>query len=138
MVAVGAWLVSEGRLDAGLLPLATLLAMASFLPISEISHTARQLADTLGATRRVFAVHSEVVEVQDGPGVAPSGHHRTGSIPALAMTMPILWATTNTPLRRRTISVDSDRISSTSRGSLSVIAAISSARGDGITFSSTA
>jgi len=85
MVAVGAWLVSEGRLDAGLLPLATLLAMASFLPISEISHTARQLADTLGATRRVFAVHSEVVEVQDGPGVAPSGHHRTGSIPALAM-----------------------------------------------------
>ncbi|MFP6593776.1 MAG: ABC transporter ATP-binding protein [Dehalococcoidia bacterium] len=69
MVGVGAWLVSEGRLDSGLLPLATLLAMASFLPISEISHTARQLADTLGATRRVFAVHSERVKVQDGPGV---------------------------------------------------------------------
>jgi ATP-binding cassette subfamily C protein CydCD len=69
MVGVGAWLVSEGRLDSGLLPLATLLAMASFLPISEISHTARQLADTLGATRRVFAVHSERVLVEDGPGV---------------------------------------------------------------------
>lgn len=69
MVGVGAWLVSEGRLDSGLLPLATLLAMASFLPIAEISHTARQLADTLGATRRVFAVHSERVQVEDGPGV---------------------------------------------------------------------
>jgi len=73
MVGVGAWLVSEGRLDSGLLPLATLLAMASFLPISEISHTARQLADTLGATRRVFAVHSERVQVEDGPGVASVG-----------------------------------------------------------------
>ena len=73
MVGVGAWLVSEGRLDSGLLPLATLLAMASFLPISEISHTARQLADTLGATRRVFAVHSERVKVQDGLGVGVGG-----------------------------------------------------------------
>jgi len=73
MVGVGAWLVSEGRLDSGLLPLATLLAMASFLPISEISHTARQLADTLGATRRVFAVHSEKVLVEDGPGVEAKG-----------------------------------------------------------------
>jgi ATP-binding cassette subfamily B protein len=85
IVAVGAWLVSEERLDAGLLPLATLLAMASFLPISEISHTARQLADTLGATRRVFAVHSEVVVVQDGPGVAVSVQGSTGSVPALSM-----------------------------------------------------
>jgi ATP-binding cassette subfamily C protein CydCD len=73
MVGVGAWLVSEGRLDSGLLPLATLLAMASFLPIAEISHTARQLADTLGATRRVFAVHSERVQVEDGAGVAAGG-----------------------------------------------------------------
>ena len=72
MVGIGAWLVAEGRRASGLRPLATLLAMASFLPISEISHTARQLADTLGATRRVFAVHSEVVEVEDGPGVVGS------------------------------------------------------------------
>ncbi|MDP6822347.1 MAG: ABC transporter ATP-binding protein, partial [Dehalococcoidia bacterium] len=91
MVGIGAWLVAEGRLDSGLLPLATLLAMASFLPISEISHTARQLADTLGATRRVFAVHSEVVEVEDGPGVVAGSvlqepHDRDESAtPALAM-----------------------------------------------------
>ena len=92
MVGVGAWLVSEGRLDSGLLPLATLLAMASFLPISEISHTARQLADTLGATRRVFAVHSERVQVEDGAGVAARGvlrepQHSRGSNRGLALEM---------------------------------------------------
>lgn len=87
MVAVGAWLVSEGSLDSGLLPLATLLAMASFLPISEISHTARQLADTLGATRRVFAVHTEKVAVEDGPGVVSRGVQGSADavVPALAM-----------------------------------------------------
>ena len=41
--------------------------------IRDRSHTARQLADTLGATRRVFAVHSERVKVQDGPGVGVGG-----------------------------------------------------------------
>ena len=85
MVAVGAWLVSEGRLDSGHLPLATLLAMASFLPISEISHTARQLADTLGATRRVFAVHSEKVAVEDGAGVESVLQETQSSTPALSM-----------------------------------------------------
>jgi ABC-type multidrug transport system fused ATPase/permease subunit len=92
MVGVGAWLVSEERLDSGLLPLATLLAMASFLPISEISHTARQLADTLGATRRVFAVHSERVQVEDGAGVAAGAvlrepQHSGGSNGGLALEM---------------------------------------------------
>ena len=37
--------------------------------MSEISHIGRQLADTLGATRRLHAVHSEVEEVTDGPGI---------------------------------------------------------------------
>ncbi len=89
MVGVGSWLVSDGQLDSGTLPLATLLAMASFLPISEISHTSRQLADTLGATRRVFAVHSETVEVEDGAGVGVIPREPQGSggpaAPALAM-----------------------------------------------------
>jgi ATP-binding cassette subfamily C protein CydCD len=44
--------------------------MAAFLPISEIANIGRQLADTLGGTRRLHAVHSEPVAVQDGPGVA--------------------------------------------------------------------
>jgi ABC-type multidrug transport system fused ATPase/permease subunit len=44
--------------------------MAAFLPISEISNVGRQLADTLGSTRRLYAVNNEVVPVTDGPGVA--------------------------------------------------------------------
>jgi ATP-binding cassette subfamily C protein CydCD len=52
-----------------MLPLLTLLAMAAFLPVSEIAHIGRQLADTLGATRRLYAVHNEEVAVTDGIGV---------------------------------------------------------------------
>ena len=48
----------------------TLLSMAAFLPISEISNVGRQLADTLGSTRRLYAVDNEPVPVKDGPGVA--------------------------------------------------------------------
>jgi ATP-binding cassette subfamily C protein CydCD len=72
VVAVGAHLVGTGGLPAGYLPLLTLLAMAAFLPISEIANIGRQLADTLGATRRLHAVHEEEVPVQDGPGVVPA------------------------------------------------------------------
>jgi len=44
-------LTANGTLDAGLLPLLTILAMSAFLPVSEIAQIGRQLADTLGATR---------------------------------------------------------------------------------------
>jgi ATP-binding cassette subfamily C protein CydCD len=71
VVVAGAGLVAEGRLQSAHLPLLTLLAMAAFLPVSEIAHIGRQLADTLGATRRLQAVHAEEVPVRDGPGVAP-------------------------------------------------------------------
>ena len=71
VVAVGAHQVSVGGLAAGYLPLLTLLAMAAFLPISEIANIGRQLADTLGATRRLYAVHEEEVPIQDGPGIVP-------------------------------------------------------------------
>ena len=69
VVVAGAWLVSAGRLDPALLPLLALLAMAAFLPVSEIAYVGRQLSDTLGATRRLYAVHREPVTVRDGPGV---------------------------------------------------------------------
>ena len=69
VVVTGAWLVSEGRLDPALLPLLALLAMAAFLPVSEIAYIGRQLSDTLGATRRLYAVHREPIVVKDGPGV---------------------------------------------------------------------
>ena len=70
VVVAGAMLVDAGHLDSAMLPLLTLLAMAAFLPISEISNVSRQLADTLGSTRRLYAVNNEPVPVTDGPGVA--------------------------------------------------------------------
>jgi ABC-type multidrug transport system fused ATPase/permease subunit len=71
VVLAGAALTARGAVDAGVLPLLTLLAMAAFLPVSEIAQIGRQLADTLGATRRVYALANEPVPVTDGPGVAP-------------------------------------------------------------------
>jgi ATP-binding cassette subfamily C protein CydCD len=69
VVVAGARLVDVGRLESGILPLLTLLSMAAFLPISEISNVGRQLADTLGSTRRLHAVGNESVPVTDGKGV---------------------------------------------------------------------
>ena len=78
VVATGTHLVGTGALDPAILPMLTLLAMAAFLPVSEIAHIGRQLADTLGATRRLYAVHNEDEAVTDGPGVgAPS---RSGGV----------------------------------------------------------
>jgi ATP-binding cassette subfamily C protein CydCD len=66
-------LAAGGRLEGGVLPLLTLLAMSAFVPVWEIAQVGRQLADTLGATRRVYAVHAEPVPVMDGPGVKAHG-----------------------------------------------------------------
>jgi len=73
VVLAGAALVQSGRLDSGILPLLTLLAMSAFVPVWEIAQVGRQLADTLGSTRRVYAVHAEPVTVSDGPGVRQDG-----------------------------------------------------------------
>ena len=64
VVVTGASLVSAGDLNPTTLPLLTLLALACFLPVSEIVHVGRQLADTLGAARRLHQVHNEPVEVR--------------------------------------------------------------------------
>ncbi|MEO1191447.1 MAG: thiol reductant ABC exporter subunit CydC [Pseudomonadota bacterium] len=69
VVTVGGLRTVEGALDPGLLPLLTLLALAAFLPVSEIAQIGRQLADTLGATRRLQAIEREEPVVKDGPGV---------------------------------------------------------------------
>ena len=71
VMAGTAW-IAAGWLEAAMLPLLAILAMATFLPVSEIAHIGRQLADTLGATRRLHAVHSAPVKVADGPGVRPA------------------------------------------------------------------
>jgi ATP-binding cassette subfamily C protein CydCD len=73
VVAVGAILTNQGQIEAGYLPLLTLLSLSAFLPVSEIAQIGRQLADTLGSTRRVYAIRAEKVAVADGLGV-PAGH----------------------------------------------------------------
>ena len=69
IIAVGAVLAAAGGLDAATLPLLALLSLSAFVPLWEVSQVGRQLADTLGSTRRVHAIHSEPVPVQDGAGV---------------------------------------------------------------------
>ena len=81
---VGAALVGRGMLDPALLPLLSLLAMAAFLPVSEIAQVGRQLADTFGATRRLYAVETETPAVTDGPGVSPVA--LSPAVPALEMS----------------------------------------------------
>ena len=76
VVVTGAALAARGAADPAVLPLLTLLAMAAFLPVSEIAQIGRQLADTLGATRRVYALANEPVPVTDGPGVPPDAPGR--------------------------------------------------------------
>jgi ATP-binding cassette subfamily C protein CydCD len=80
VIWTGAVLVARGRLDAGLLPLMTLLAMSAFVPIWEIAQVGRQLADSLGAARRLHAVHAEPVPVTDGPGAAPRDDPATPAV----------------------------------------------------------
>src|SRR5436305_1845462 len=67
VAVTGAFLVGQGEMQATTLPLLILLALASFLPISEIAQVSRQLADTIASTRRVYAVHHEEPAVIDGP-----------------------------------------------------------------------
>ncbi len=91
VVTVGGLRVVEMAIDVGLLPLLTLLALAAFLPVSKIAHIGRQLADTLGATRRIYAVQNEKPTVEDGPGVAESAASRKGaslSLEAVDFTYP--------------------------------------------------
>ena len=70
VLTCGSWLVVNGHMAQTQLPLATLIALSSFAPVTELAVTLRQLMETLAACRRVFAVHDEPVPVRDGPGVA--------------------------------------------------------------------
>ena len=67
VAATGAWLVANGGLSAGMLPLVVLISVAAFLPVSEIAQVGRQLADTIASTRRLHVVHAEPVAIVDGP-----------------------------------------------------------------------
>jgi len=72
VAVVGARLAAEHQLATTTLPLLILLALASFLPISEIANVSRQLADTIASTRRYYAVQREKPAVTDGPLYPPA------------------------------------------------------------------
>ena len=73
VLVTGVWLVSQGEIARPLLPLATVLAMAAFAPVSEITRTFKELVETLASARRIFAIKDEPIPVSDGPGVPPLG-----------------------------------------------------------------
>ena len=88
VVAAGAWLAARGSIDPSVLPLLALLAMAAFLPVSEIAHVGRQLADTMGSTRRVYALNNEPVPVTDGKGVPATPGAASLSLEKVCFTYP--------------------------------------------------
>ena len=71
VLATGVWLVSQGEMARALLPMATVLAMAAFGPVSEITRTFKELMETLASARRIFAIKDEPIPVSDGPGITP-------------------------------------------------------------------
>ncbi len=73
VLGTGAYLASEGSMPFDLLPLVAIIAYTTFLPISEVAQVGRQLADTLGSSRRIFSIHDEPVPVTDGPGATARG-----------------------------------------------------------------
>ena len=88
VLATGAWLAVNGHMERTQLPLATLIALSSFMPVTELARTMRQLMETLAACRRVFAVHDEPVIVTDGPGVR-AGDDGAARAPAIAFEQTV-------------------------------------------------
>ena len=79
IAAVGAHLVATGWIAPTVLPLLILIAVAAFLPVSEIAQVGRQLADTIASTRRLHVVHAEPVCIVDGP-LQPLAHRGGSSL----------------------------------------------------------
>ena len=63
---------------APLLPLATLLAVSSFLPVVTHRHGRQGADQTVGAARRFFAIEDEPVPVRDGPGARRRSRQHVG------------------------------------------------------------
>ena len=68
VLAVGVWLVLDGQLERTHLPLVSVLALASFSPVTELARTMKQMMETLASSRRILAIHDEA-----SPGYGWSG-----------------------------------------------------------------
>ena len=82
VLATGVWLVGLAEMDRALLPLATVLALLAFGPVTDVARTVKELMETLESGRRVFEVKDEPVPVRDGPGV-PALAANGGAPPAM-------------------------------------------------------
>src|SRR5262249_22521538 len=83
VMTLGAVLVAQGQLTARTVPVLTLLAMASFVPVSEIARIGKELSEALASARRLFAVEDEPVPVVDGPGVPIALARQGASAPVI-------------------------------------------------------
>ena len=83
VLAMGVWLVLEGQIARAQLPLVSVLALASFSPVTELARTMKQMMETLASSRRILAIHDEAVPVQDGPGVTGGKNERTSATPSI-------------------------------------------------------
>ncbi len=83
VLGMGVWLVLEGQIERTYLPLVSVLALASFSPVTELARTMKQMMETLAASRRILAVHDEKVAVLDGPGVPRETGDRSSQIPSI-------------------------------------------------------
>ena len=82
VLATGVWLVGQLQMDRALLPLATVLALLAFGPVTDVARTVKELMETLESGRRVFEVKDEPVPVRDGAG-APALSANGGGPPAI-------------------------------------------------------
>ena len=83
VLAMGVWLVLEGQIARAQLPLVSVLALASFSPVTELARTMKQMMETLASSRRILAIHDEAVPVQDGPGVTGGKDERASATPSI-------------------------------------------------------
>ena len=83
VLAMGVWLVLEGQLERTHLPLVSVLALASFSPVTELARTMKQMIETLAASRRILAIHDEAVPVKDGPGVSTDADEKSDTTPSV-------------------------------------------------------
>ena len=83
VLAMGVWLVLDGQLERTHLPVVSVLALASFSPVTELARTMKQMMETLAASRRILAIHDEVVPVKDGPGVTADDDEKPSATPSV-------------------------------------------------------
>ena len=121
VMTAAASLVADGQLARTALPLATLLAMSSFLPIVTLVTVVKELTQTLGAARRYFVVEDEPVPVtrRTGRDAARAASRRCASktcpfaygasehaalrnvvVRGPARSIPSRWSVVRAPARR--------------------------------------